>query len=160
MVKVEKDMSKLDRKTRKYLRLVHTNRSVTRVIIYPWIELNFDNIYFSSTYFNLSIHGFTGSNRSTTIRISPIETDSFYGKMPLLIHVVLIIVVGLVCAFIFYGCIKGQTDEKVREVAEDISKNADIEQTLLLAKTDVGKVVELNEAEEQIRSTPIYDDEN
>lgn len=153
-------MSKRNRTTRKYLRLVHTNKTVTSAIIYPWIELTFDNIYFSSTYFNLSIHGFTGSNHSTKISILPVDSDNFSGKMPLLIHVVLIIVVGLVCAFIFYGCVKGQTDEKEREVAEDINKTAAIEETLLLRSSEIGKVVELNEAQEQIGLKSGHQNEN
>lgn len=142
-------MAKRNRNTRKLLRLVHTNRTVTSVVVYPWIELNFDNLYFSSSYFNLSIHGFTGSTDTTRIPIAPASSDTIIGKMPLLIHVVLIIGVGLVCAFIFYRCIKGQTDEKEKEVADDLSKkDAEIEQSLLLKKSDVGKTVELNQAEQ------------
>ena len=153
-------MTKRNRSTCKFLRLVHTNKSITSATVYPWIELTFDNIYFSSSYFNLSIQSFTGSNHSTKISILPVESDTFSGKLPLLIHVVLIIVVGLVCAFIFYGCVKGQTEEKEREVAEDIDKNMEIEETLLLRRSETGKVVELNEAQEQIDTHSSHHNEN
>lgn len=132
-----------DRHIRKVVNLRHLNGTVTSLYIYPFVEIEFKNLFLSSNYLELEAKGF----RTTTpikLRMPVIKSarDSLTGKYDLLVHIAFILGASAVLAIVFYGCLRTQQGEKEAEVnLADLFKRAEGPKQSLLDGADLSSLL-------------------
>ena len=99
---------------------------------------------------NLSVEGFFKGTDVMKINIVKANSDNFFGKLNLLIHLGFVIGIGVLFSLVFYVVIKNQSDSQEKELDDDISKKEDEAQKGLLDDPNSGqgkeKEVELKES--------------
>lgn len=114
--------------------------------------MKFDNIYISSSYFNVTAFGFyPGGNDTRTIYITGAET-SFFAQFSLLIYLCVIIGIGLCCAIVFRQTILSQSYSK--GIFAD-AQPGDLDSSQALINPEEGNSNDLrNEDEKRIDNNP------
>lgn len=106
-----------DHTTSQLVYLLHRNKSITQIRVFPRLELRFENLYIASQELNLTGHGFYDYYHDVkTIKLIHTREKSFMQSW-LAGHLLIVLIIGALIAWAMYKMISEQT-RKLEEESE------------------------------------------